>query len=122
MSETPTKKKKRILSPVKQKYKKDYTDTWPCFTKSKLSEHHVYCQTCRADIKIAHGGKIDCRKHVGLFNKQSVSLPRTLHTHFTRIWGNIIRQLSRPKRPFTYEKTPRKPIFFTSAHFRPAGK
>ena len=64
MSETPTKKKKRILSPVKQKYKKDYTDTWPCFTKSKLSEHHVYCQTCRADIKIAHGGKIDCRKHV----------------------------------------------------------
>lgn len=49
---------------VQQRYRVEYSQTWPCLIASQLSDYHVFCSVCRSDFSIAHGGRDDCRRHI----------------------------------------------------------
>ena len=46
-----------------QKYKIEYHDEFKCVTKSSFGDTFAFCNLCRSDINIAHGGRDDPRKH-----------------------------------------------------------
>lgn len=54
-----TKKRK-----IEQKFKDEYC-SFDGVQKSKLDDKHAFCIYCRCDFAISHGGRDDCRKHVG---------------------------------------------------------
>ena len=56
---TPPKKKPKIS----QKFRAEYSQIYPCIVKSRLGEYHAFCQNCRCDFGISHGGKSDIDKH-----------------------------------------------------------
>ena len=47
-----------------QKYREEYTRTWPFIKKSSLGEHYVKCELCRTDVAIKHSGKYDISTHI----------------------------------------------------------
>nr|XP_042912499.1 zinc finger BED domain-containing protein 5-like [Parasteatoda tepidariorum] len=47
-----------------QMYRKEYSVEWPVFSRSTKSMNHVYCNICKCDFSIAHGGRNDCLRHV----------------------------------------------------------
>lgn len=57
---TPAKKKQRVL----QHYRSEYAVQYPVIAKSSVSDCHAYCNVCKVDINIGHGGVTDISKHV----------------------------------------------------------
>lgn len=55
----PAKKQK-----VEQRYRPEYTATWPSIIKSKLSECHVRCTVCDSDFTVKSGGANDIERHL----------------------------------------------------------
>ena len=55
----PTKKAK-----VLQKFLPDYTISWPVLKPSKKGATYCYCDTCRLNFSVGHGGRDDCKRHV----------------------------------------------------------
>ena len=54
----PPAKKKRAL----QKFKLEYTRTWPVLIEStKKGVYFACCNLCDIDFSISHGGRDDCR-------------------------------------------------------------
>lgn len=60
----PPAKRPRSSQPSSQKYKAEYTTTWPFLNKSSVSENHIRCTYCNSDFSVAHGGRNDCVRHV----------------------------------------------------------
>ncbi|KAK7465981.1 hypothetical protein BaRGS_00037468 [Batillaria attramentaria] len=46
-----------------QKFKPDYTKSFPYLTPSSEGPNHAYCKVCNSNFSIARGGKNDCEKH-----------------------------------------------------------
>ena len=68
----PLKKlKKDAVKQVKQRYRKEYTDTYPVLLRSKVDDFHVYCTVCKTNKNISHGGISDCREHIESGKHQS---------------------------------------------------
>ena len=98
----PRKKlKAKINKPTKtvsQKYRAEYSQKWPLFTKSHVSDSHVRCQLCQSDFSVAHGGAADCgkhlrsAKHVGLEqNRASASASNMFQYFSTEKYQSVIR-------------------------------
>ena len=47
-----------------QKYREEYSKTWPFIKKSSVGEHYVKCELCRTDFSIKHSGKYDISTHM----------------------------------------------------------
>jgi len=54
---TPPKPRKRVK--YDQKYKLEYRDEFRCMCKSTLGDTFAFCNLCRCDVNIAHGGRYD---------------------------------------------------------------
>ena len=50
--------------PGGQKYLPEYTEKYPILTRYEGSEYRIYCNACKSDFGISHGGKDDCKRHV----------------------------------------------------------
>lgn len=86
-------KKKKISS---QRYRKEYSDEWPCLTFTDVSPNFVHCKTCNCNFSIAHGGRNDCRRHVlspkHEQNKKLCSQVKPLESYLTKYSNtNIIK-------------------------------
>ena len=57
-------KKHRTL----QKFIPEYTNLWPVLKQSKIGDNHAFCEVCKADFSIWHGGRDDCHRHVSCWN------------------------------------------------------
>lgn len=62
MSYSPPSKRSRLSC---QKYRQEYTTEWPFIKTSQISDSHAYCEYCRTDFSVKHGGRHDCIVHVG---------------------------------------------------------
>ena len=47
-----------------QKYLPEYTEKYPILTRFEGSEYRIYCNACKSDFGISHGGIDDCKRHV----------------------------------------------------------
>ena len=74
MTTPPAAKKMRHL----QKFKKEYTEKWPCITIGKKSDNYAFCEVCCLDFSIKSGGQDDCRRHVESKKHEDLE---TLHKH-----------------------------------------
>ena len=54
----PAKKKRR-----EQSYSSKYGEEFSFITNSKVSSLHAFCKSCRKDINISHGGRLDIVQH-----------------------------------------------------------
>ena len=61
LCKTPQKRKKRVK--YEQKYKSEYRDEFKCINKSSVGDTFAFCNLCRCDVNITHGGRDDLRKH-----------------------------------------------------------
>jgi len=61
LCKTRQKRKKRVK--YEQKYKSEYRDEFKCINKSLVGNTFAFCNLCRCDVNIAHGGRDDLRKH-----------------------------------------------------------
>lgn len=59
MERTPKPKSKNRI----QSYSTKYSDEFSFIVPSRLSQNHAFCQACRRDISIAHGGRSDIVHH-----------------------------------------------------------
>lgn len=67
-------KKPRTL----QKFLVGYTTDWPVLRPSAKGATFCYCETCRFDFSIGHGGRDDCKRHVASKrHKEYAALRRT---------------------------------------------
>jgi len=62
----PAKKKQRVLQHYHLEYAVQYA--YPVITKSSVIDYRVYCNVCKVDMNITHGGVTDISKHVGIQN------------------------------------------------------
>ena len=46
------------------KFNKEWTKTWSFILGSRKGENSAFCEKCRCDISIGHGGLHDIKKHV----------------------------------------------------------
>ncbi|XP_071504712.1 LOW QUALITY PROTEIN: zinc finger MYM-type protein 6-like [Diadema antillarum] len=51
-------------SPKLEKFRDAYKEKYPCMTSSTRGDLFAFCQICRCDIKVAHGGITDLDNHV----------------------------------------------------------
>lgn len=56
-----------------QKYRPEYTQLWSCLSASNVSLQHAFCELCKCDFSVQHGGKDDCRRHVNSKKHQEFS-------------------------------------------------
>ncbi len=61
-----------------QKFKAEYSKTYPIIAKSKLGDLYGFCSVCQTDFSIRHGGLYDVKKHVA--SKKHESLSKTLES------------------------------------------
>ena len=47
-----------------QKFIPEYTNLWPVLKLSKIGDNHAFCEVCKTDFFISHGGGDDCHRHV----------------------------------------------------------
>ena len=45
-------------------YLPECTEKYPILTRYEGSEYRIYCNACKSDFGISHGGKDDCKRHV----------------------------------------------------------
>ena len=67
---------------VAQRYRSEYAMRYPIITKSSMSDSHAYCNLCKVDINIGHGGLTDITKHVGTVKH---STKAALHTNMRKV-------------------------------------
>ena len=63
-------KKRRTL----QKLIPEYTNLWPVLKPSNIGDNHAFCEVCKTDFSISHGGRDDCRRHVSI--KKNVEIAK----------------------------------------------
>ena len=51
--------------PGGQNYLPEYTEKYPILTRYEGSEYRIYCNACKPDFGISHGGKDDCKRRGG---------------------------------------------------------
>ena len=56
---SPAKKRKTL-----QKFILEYTNLWPELKPSKIGDNHAFCEVCKTDFSISHGGRDDRPRHV----------------------------------------------------------
>ena len=54
-------KKPRVM----QRYRSEYSVSYPVITRSSLSQYNAYCSVCKADFSVSHGGLTDVKQHIG---------------------------------------------------------
>ena len=54
-------KKKRLS----QKFRKEYSEKFPCIRPSAKGVYYARCMTCESDFTISHGGMLDVKRHLG---------------------------------------------------------
>ena len=59
MSLHPAKKQK-----VTQKFREEYSRTWPFIQRSKIGDEYAFCDICTVDIKISSGARYDMERHI----------------------------------------------------------
>ena len=59
MSLPPAKKQK-----VTQKFREEYSRTWPFIQRSKIGDEYAFCDICTVDIKISSGARYDLERHI----------------------------------------------------------
>ena len=57
-----------------QKFIADYTNLWPVLKPSKAVEYYAFCDVCKTDFYISHGGWDDYRQHIS--TKKQVELAK----------------------------------------------
>lgn len=86
-----------------QKYRKEYSELWTSLKASSVSENHVFCELCKCDFSVQHGGRDDCRRHINSKkhsdNLQVKSASKTLTSFF---------------KPETADSTTNAEVLFTS--------
>jgi len=70
-----------------QRYRADYSVTYPVVTKSGVGNTYAYCTVCRSDFSIRHGGIGDIAKHV----KTSKHTGKVVRVR-VRVWLLTLRQ------------------------------
>ena len=66
---SPAKKRRTF-----QKFIPEYTNLWPVLKLSKIRDNHAFCEVCKTDFSISHGGRDDCRRHV--WTKKNVEIAK----------------------------------------------
>ena len=67
MSLPPAKKQK-----VTQKFREEYSRTWPFIQRSKIGDEYAFCDICTVDIKISSGARYDLERHILTVVKMSL--------------------------------------------------
>ena len=47
-----------------QKWRSDYSLTYPVLKQSTVSDSHAFCSVCNISFTVAHGGITDCKRHI----------------------------------------------------------
>ena len=65
-------------------FRKEYAAESPVLSQSKKSSNYVFCNVCKCDFSIAHGGRKDCLKHAESARHQVLLTPpvKTLQAYF----------------------------------------
>ena len=66
-----------------QKFKEDYSDEWPCITRSSKGIYHAFCKICNDSISVEHGGRDDIRRHVATKRHCEIANARSGNTMFS---------------------------------------
>ena len=61
---SPDKNSSKKAKKAVQRFRPDYTTTWPYLTASKSSDSTVLCTICNEEFSCAYGGKNDCSRHI----------------------------------------------------------
>lgn len=82
-SESPQSKRPK----ASQSFLKKYHEEWACLTSSQKGPEFAFCTICRCDFNLAHGGRDDCRRHVGSkkhgeYSKLEKERPQSLSNFF----------------------------------------
>ena len=77
----------KVKRPSQQKYKEDYSRTWPELVRSGRGTGYVRCTLCCCDVNINHGGRDDCRRHVISEKHKDYKKQQTEHSSITSLFG-----------------------------------
>ena len=69
MSNTPEKKKTTLQ--YDNSFKKSWTSSYPFIKASRKGVKHCFCELCRSDFSISHGGLGDVTRHISTDNHKS---------------------------------------------------
>ena len=99
LTDNPQKIKKRM-----QKYKSEYSKTWPVLQQSRLGENSVFCSACQLDFTVAHGGRDDCRRHINSKRHQEYSKLKTrkIDSFFKPPTSSTEQEVTRAETLFTH--------------------
>ena len=77
---TPTKAKKLKATGrvYQQRYRRAYTEEWPCIQPSKWGNCFARCTVCNRDLSVKAGGRDDCHKLIN--TKQHADLARAVQS------------------------------------------
>lgn len=73
-------KKKRVAA---QRFRKGYTLAFPCIRPSSVGDSYAFCDTCKLNFNVAHGGMSDVKRHVSSAKHKQVGNA----AHITNFFG-----------------------------------